>query len=56
MPLEPLPTFHAIDTEIYVRRGDETPVKTLRVVGGSFSHSGLAQEIADILNRHYGNK
>lgn len=48
------PTFHAIDTEIYVQRGEERPVKTLRVVGGSFSLSGLAKEVAEILTRHYG--
>lgn len=52
-----MPIFNAVDNEIYVRqdKGDK-PVKTLQVVGGSFSKVGLAREIADVLNRHYNKK
>lgn len=46
-------TFAAIGEDIFVKRGDESPVKTLKVVGGSFSRHGLAEEIADVLNKHY---
>lgn len=48
--------FHSVDNDIYVRRDDEDAVKTLTVVGGSFSKVGLAREIADVLNRHYGRR
>jgi len=52
-----MPKFNAVDNEIYVRDGDdENPVRTLVVVGGSFSKVGLAREVAEILNRHFRNK
>ena len=49
-------TFNAVNNEIYVRDEGEESVRTLVVVGGSFSKVGLAREIVDILNRHYSNK
>jgi UDP-N-acetylglucosamine:LPS N-acetylglucosamine transferase len=51
-----MPKFNAVDNEIYVTHEDGQKVRTLVVVGGSFSIVGLAREIADALNRHYDKK
>lgn len=51
-----MPKFNAVDNEIYVTHEDGQKVRTLVVVGGSFSIVGLAREIAEVLNRHYDKK
>jgi len=51
-----MPTFNAVDNEIYVTHDDGQKVRTLVVVGGSFSKVGLAREVAEVLNRHYGKQ
>jgi len=52
-----MPKFNAVDNEIYVREDDGSEsVRTLVVVGGSFSKVGLAREVADILNRHFNKR
>lgn len=48
-----MPKFNACDNAIIVEHEDGRREETLLVTGGSFSKSGLAREIADILNRHY---
>tara|TARA_R110002126_G_scaffold16615_1_gene66276 strand:+ start:3990 stop:4148 length:159 start_codon:yes stop_codon:yes gene_type:complete len=52
-----MPVFNAVDNEIYVKADDDSErVRTLVVVGGSFSKVGLAREVADILNRHFNKR
>lgn len=51
-----MPKFNAVDNEIMVEHDDGKRERSLVVVGGSFSKVGLAREIAEILNRHYGQR